>query len=917
MNGNPVLTSNDFSLTVDINGVQAAGIFAGEASAAATAAAASAASVSTSAATASAEAAAASASAASAAIDATNAAASATAAATNASALQAGLASFEQTWLGSLTADPTVNPTTGAALVVGAEYLNTTVVPPTVRVYTSTGWQDQDATAEAASANASLAATQAAASAASAASSQTAATASAATATTQAANASASATAAETAETGAQAANTAAQAAASALIAMRGSYTFTATAGQTSWSQSGVSWPPGDADVFVNGARWNRTESFSDSTGDSIAFNNPLVEGYEVAVVIGISVVFPVIGVSSEALALATAGNGANMVGLTGANGNATTVAALASSATGNGDNLIAHSATQTVAQVIDPDLQSAAATLTGAEEQTVKQGGAFVKTTLTTNAQWALQEYFGFTQNGVSAAARPVSSKEADRLDIRDWVVDLTGDNDETSVLTNAMAQSAASGEPLNLPAGVLAMQTSTTGLEIPPGCVLQGPGMPFGGLAEPGRLNFHLVGTGKGFSISGTGSPNGTRVVRGIGTYRDQGTPGTGWTPAANDWDFYLDGASDVLLEDIMLFNPTLGITQTLGGGRNIFRNVRGQPLQVGIQIDTSYDTFELHGLHFWPFWSQDPNVLAWVAANGTSFYSKRNDNSMLNNLHAHGYQYFLRIGQWTSTNPDLPSGTTNSMKLVNADVDTAQIAVYHEAGADGATAQISNLSCSGIATVTNTPAIALNANNADISIDGFRAAGIGSSVAIVNGTGNTLTLRSVKVDSWNTYLASQESPAFSAVAGNTIDVSDGNTRIGTGGGAEIIPDSSAGIYYTNALRGYTPAITVGTGALGGTTINYARWRICGGLCYVNVSFTVSSVGTAVGGLYCGLPVPVGGVAGSRSMGAGREVATTGEMLSVTASQGSTTMEIEAYDNGTVISAGGNYCVSLQYQV
>lgn len=228
MSGNPVLTSTNFSLTVDINGVQEAGIFAGQASASATAAAASQAAASaaattagTEAATATSEAATATSEAAAASASAAAALASQNAAAGSAAALQAGLASFEATWLGPFTTDPTVNPTTSAALVIGAEYLNTSTNPPKVRVYTSTGWQDQDATAEAASANAALAATQAGASAAAALASQNASAASAATATTQATNAAASAASAlgSAATATTQATNAAASAAAAATSA--------------------------------------------------------------------------------------------------------------------------------------------------------------------------------------------------------------------------------------------------------------------------------------------------------------------------------------------------------------------------------------------------------------------------------------------------------------------------------------------------------------------------------------------------------------------------------------------------------------------------------------------------------------------------------------------------------------------------
>jgi hypothetical protein len=67
-------------------------------------------------------------------------------------------------------------------------------------------------------------------------------------------------------------------------------YTFTATAGQTSWTPpGGVTFVPGTVDVYVNGARWNRTESYLDSSGTVVTFVNPLLAGYSVAIEIGVA----------------------------------------------------------------------------------------------------------------------------------------------------------------------------------------------------------------------------------------------------------------------------------------------------------------------------------------------------------------------------------------------------------------------------------------------------------------------------------------------------------------------------------------------------------------------------------------------------------------------------------------------------
>jgi hypothetical protein len=123
-------------------------------------------------------------------------------------------------------------------------------------------------------------------------------------------------------------------------------YIFTAAAGQTTWAvPNGASFVPGTSQVFVNGIRYNRTESYDDSTGNSITFVNPLTMGYEVTVLFNNTVVFPVTGASVADLATAQSTKGADMVGFVGANGTATTVSALASTANGKGSNLIAHGA--------------------------------------------------------------------------------------------------------------------------------------------------------------------------------------------------------------------------------------------------------------------------------------------------------------------------------------------------------------------------------------------------------------------------------------------------------------------------------------------------------------------------------------------------------------------------------------------
>lgn len=182
-----------------------------------------------------------------AATSATAAAGSATAAAGSASAASASassassvltqvqgiLTTMNALYLGKQSADP-AKDNNGNPLVVGCEYFNTTTNQ--MRVYTSTGWQDQDATAETMAANATASASQAAGSA-------TAADNSAAAAASSASSASSSKAAAATSAT--NAANSASAAAASqtsaATSATNAANSATAAANSAAQAQTAVS----------------------------------------------------------------------------------------------------------------------------------------------------------------------------------------------------------------------------------------------------------------------------------------------------------------------------------------------------------------------------------------------------------------------------------------------------------------------------------------------------------------------------------------------------------------------------------------------------------------------------------------------------------------------------------------------------
>jgi hypothetical protein len=129
-------------------------------------------------------------------------------------------------------------------------------------------------------------------------------------------------------------------------------------------------------------------------------------------------------------------------------------------------------------------------------------------------------------------------------------------------------------------------------------------------------------------------------------------------------------LGGCSDVVLEDLLLLNPTRGVEigVTAGVGRVVVNRLWGQPLTDGIVVDGCYDTLRLQDIHFWPYWRHsdgDGGVGRWVATHGAGITLYRCDNPMLGGVFCFGYAVGLALRQSAS-------GSTHKCKLSDSDLD-----------------------------------------------------------------------------------------------------------------------------------------------------------------------------------------------------------------------------------------------------
>lgn len=140
-----------------------------------------------------------------------------------------------------------------------------------------------------------------------------------------------------------------------------------------------------------------------------------------------------------------------------------------------------------------------------------------------------------------------------------------------------------------------------------------------------------------------------------------------------------------------------------------------------------------------------------------------------------------------------------------------------------------------------------------------------------------------------------------------------------------------STAGIEGTTATIGaleggfpvswsdYTPQFSASSGSFGSITGIAGRFVIASNVCFVNVRFSIASIGTAAGTIFITLPVP-GGAPGAAAVvqpqGSGRRASDGHAVRTGVDAADGTTMLVLQYDGASAIAVS-QFDVSLVYQV
>lgn len=264
------------------------------------------------------------------------------------------------------------------------------------------------------------------------------------------------------------------------------------------------------------------------------------------------------------------------------------------------------------------------------------------------------------------------VGQSSAVTLNVKDYGALADGKSDATAAFQKALDAAAKErGSTVYAPAGTYLVAGT---IRVPPGATLKGD------YSGPGGLHGTiLLATGGKGKTEGPGCIvlSGGSGVRNIAIrYPEQTSDAK--KPIPYPYAITADGYTR--MEDIFLHNPYQGINLD-GAHANVVRNIWGEPLKIGINVDHCYDISRIENVHFWPHFTLDKPLRAWVQQNGTAFQFGRSDWQYCFNTFCFGYHTgyrFYRTGE-VKPNPQVtyPAGATNG-NFVGIGADKCAIAI-----------------------------------------------------------------------------------------------------------------------------------------------------------------------------------------------------------------------------------------------
>jgi hypothetical protein len=258
--------------------------------------------------------------------------------------------------------------------------------------------------------------------------------------------------------------------------------------------------------------------------------------------------------------------------------------------------------------------------------------------------------------------------------LNVRDFGAKGDGQTDDTAAFQKALdAVAKAGGGKVMAPRGAYFFAGH---LNVPAAVTLAGiwesvpahNGLRDRGLPKPADDGTTFLVTEGAGSETGPAfiTLNTNSTLKGVVLYYPRQKPDD--VPSPYPYAIAMRGKNPAVL-DVELLNPYSGIDASCNE-RHLIRNVQGQPLRRGVFVDAIYDIGRIENVHFNPWWSNRPKLMAWQMANGEAFILARSDWQYMLNTFCFGYNVgykFLRSGTGSCNGNFLGLGADDCWRAV----------------------------------------------------------------------------------------------------------------------------------------------------------------------------------------------------------------------------------------------------------
>ena len=388
-----------------------------------------------------------------------------------------------------------------------------------------------------------------------------------------------------------------------------------------------------------------------------------------------------------------------------------------------------------------------------------------------------------GFTRRAIAPRTAPIHHRSGVVKSAYQGAYDVTnygamGDNatDNTASFQAAMAACNANcaasagscGGDVYVPPGLYRF---TGNFSVPSGCTLQGSFLSVpshdlrgagsdGSYCDDGTFLIPTQGRGEACGLDCTSAFISLRTnsaVKGLVIWHDEQESVA--LPVAYPWALFMQG-DNIEVSDVELLGAWNGIA-AVAAHRHLIVRVEGQPINIGVFVDETYDIGRIEDVHFNPWFSDHSPFVWWQTTYGRAFVFGRSDWEYVLNTFAFGYgigYHFIERARGAMNGNFVGIGAD---MITNASVAVDQSQPYGILISNGEfTAFCKGMYCppqewraaQGLASVDPTHLVVGAENQGTVSFSTSAFWGSAAQIAKLAGTGTT-SFSQCHFDTWDT--------------------------------------------------------------------------------------------------------------------------------------------------------------------